>query len=120
MSDPRSRNDDPDAPVTDQERVAADELRSALEDPRLENDDADLARALSSAWAPHDLSEPQHRALVEQALRRHRRSARSGRVVRMSFAAGAAFALAAGLVLVIGSSSRTLEPSRVPAGLAVS
>ncbi len=120
MSDPRSRHDDPDAPVTGQERAAADDLRSALVDPRRPNDDAELARALSSAWSPRDLPAEQHRALVERALVRHHQARRSGRVIRVSFGVGTIVALAAGVLLVVRS-ARLDEPHvRVEASLVVS
>jgi len=119
MPDPRDRHDDPDAPATEQERAAADELRSALEDPRRSNEDADLARALSSAWSPRDLTAEQHRALVEQAISRRAAVRRSGRVIRISFGVGAFVALAAGVLLVLRS-PRLDEPRSSAAGLAVS
>jgi hypothetical protein len=120
MSDPRNRHDDPDAPASEQERAAADELREALGDPRRPSDDADLARALSSAWSPRDLPAGEHRALVERALERHRQVRRSGRVIRVSFGVGAIVALAAGVLLVLRT-SRLDEPRvRVEAGLVAS
>jgi hypothetical protein len=122
MSDPRNRNDDPDAPATEQDRAAADDLRQALEDPRRASDDAELARALSSAWSPRDLAAGEHRALVERALDRHLQVRRSGRVIRVSFGVGAIVALAAGVLLVLRSAR--LDESgvrvRLEAGLVVS
>jgi hypothetical protein len=118
MSDPRNRHDDPDAPATEQERAAADDLRAALEDPRRSNEDADLARALSSAWSPRDLASEEHRALVERALDRRKTVRRSGRVIRISFGVSAVVALAAGVLLVLRNPR--LDETHVAVGLAVS
>ena len=119
MSDPRDRIDDPDAPPTEEERREADALRRALEDPRLEHDDAALARALSSAWSPRDLPAGEHRALVERALADRDRLRRRRRVVRVSFGATAVLALAAAVLLYVGG-KRPSETGRATAALAVS
>ena len=119
MSDPRFPHDDPDAPASDEEREAAEDLRASLEDPRRASDDAELARALSSAWSPRDLGAEDHAALVERALAKRRAVPRTGRVVRLSFAVSAAVALAAAVLLVLRSDRRpTGEPAAL--GLALS
>ena len=119
MSDVRDRFDDPDAPPTDEERAGAERLRTALEEPGLRNEDADLARALSAAWSPRDLSGDAHRALVERALvQRDRRRRRT--VIRVSFAASAVLALAAAVLLVLRSDRQPPETRVVAAAVAVS
>ena len=121
MSDPRDRHDDPDAPPSEEEIAEARALREALEDPARANADAELARAAASAWSPRDLTVEQHRALVENALEhhdglRHRR----GRVVRVTFGAGAIVALAASVLLVVRSGRQPPETVHVLAAVAVS
>jgi hypothetical protein len=127
MSDRYDRSHDsralplePDAPPTEREIAEADELRRALEDPRRANEDAELARALAASWSPRDLSPQQHGVLVEQALvRLDGAGRRRARVVRLSFAASAVVALAAGVLLVFGA-GRGPERARPNPALAVS
>jgi hypothetical protein len=125
MSDPRDRSDDPfhadpDAPATDQELAESAKLRDALDDPGRRNDDADLARAMSSAWSPRDLSAMAHRSLVEQALVRHDARRRRSRVIRVSFGASAALALAAAVLLYIRSDRQPPETVHMMAAMAIS
>jgi hypothetical protein len=122
MSDPRKLNDDPDAPPSEEELAAARALREALDDPaKAANDDAELARAMASAWSPRDLSPAQHGELVERALARHDRlRSRRGRVVRVTFGAGAIVALAASVLLVVRGGRLGHETTRTVAGMAVS
>jgi len=61
---------DPDAPASDEERRAADELRDALADATRPDDDAALARALVLAYRPRPLGGAENAALVERALAR--------------------------------------------------
>jgi hypothetical protein len=104
MSDPPDRDDElPEAPATEEERAGAAQLREALDDPRRASDDAELARALSSAWSPRDLSPEVHRALIQEALLFHGRHRRRSRVVRLSFAASATVAIAAAVLLLVRS-----------------
>ena len=111
----------PDAPATDEERAQAEELREALDDPSRSHDDADLARAMSSAWAPRDLTSESHRALVEQALARHDVRRRRTVVLRISFGASAALALAAAVLLYVRSDRQRGETvQQVVAAVAVS
>jgi hypothetical protein len=123
MPDPRDRSDDAaelEAPPSDQELASAAELRHALDDPRLPNDDADLARALASAWSPRDLAPHEHRALVEQALlRQSGASRRRGKLLRVSFVASTVVALAAAVLLVLRGRPSPDLPRIVP-GFAVS
>ena len=114
MSDPRDRPEDPlqpdpDAPATDEELAEAAKLRDALEDPSRSNHDAELARAMSSAWSPRDLSVEAHRSLVAQALTRHETRRRRGRVIRVSFGASAVLALAAAVLLYVRSDRQPPE-----------
>jgi hypothetical protein len=101
MPDPRDRFDDPDAPASAEEQEQAEELRAALDDPSRGNAPAELARALSAAWDPRDLSAQDHRALVDEALARGKPAQRRARVIRLSFGAGAMLALAASVLLVL-------------------
>jgi len=114
MADPRDRFDDPDAPPSEQERAHAEELRAALEDPGRASTDAELARALSSAWDPRDLSHEQHATLVQRALTLRVQARRGARVVRIGFGAGALVALAASVLLVLWTPDR----NRASSGLA--
>ncbi|HEY1694589.1 MAG TPA: hypothetical protein VGG39_20605 [Polyangiaceae bacterium] len=118
MSDPRDRIDDPDAPPSEEERAAAESLRAALEDPARPNEDAALARALSSAWSPRDLAAETHHALVAKAL--DARSRRRGVVVRVSFGASAALALAAAVLLLVRSDRQPPDTVHAIAAIAVS
>jgi hypothetical protein len=131
MADPPDRIDDPDAPASEAERAAAERLRDALEAPPLDgrpaetNDDAELARALVSAWSPRDLPDDVHKALVSRALATAtataaRRNARRSRVIRLSFAATGALAAAAALVLVLRGDRSTPDVAAVAATAAVS
>jgi hypothetical protein len=108
---------EPDAPASEEERADAEKLRQALDEPRLVSDDAQLARALSAAWSPRDLSEGVHQALVEEALAAHaaRRRRQRGRVVRMSFGASSVLALAAAVFLLVRGDRRGPETVRVAA-----
>jgi hypothetical protein len=116
MSDPRDRFDEPDAPPTEEERAEAERLRAALDDPSRPNADAELARALSSAWSPKDLSAAAHEQLVAGALARHDRRARRT-VIRVSFGASAVLALAAAVLLFVRGDRQ--PPETVTAAVAV-
>jgi len=120
MSDPRDRPRDPpdpavDAPATEEELAESAKLRDALEDPSRVNEDAELARALSSAWSPRDLSEEAHRALVEKALGHHDVRRRRGRVIRVSFGASAVLAIAAAVLLYVRGDRRPPETGHATA-----
>jgi len=100
--------DDPDAPPSEEEIAQSDALRRALEDPSLPNEAAELARAASLAHAPRPIDPAEHRRIVERALAGAQARAapsrrRGGVLIRVSFGAGAALALAAGIALVVGS-----------------
>jgi len=101
MPDPRDRFDDPEAPPSEEEMAQAQELRKDLDDPRRESQLAELARTVSAAWEPRDLSKEEHRLLVEQAVSRPVARARGARVIRVSFGAAAMLALAACVLLVL-------------------
>jgi len=124
MSDPRDRPEDPlqpdpDVPVTDEELAESAKLRDALEDASRPHRDAELARAMSSAWSPRDLSAETHRALVEKALVHHDARRRRHRVIRVSFGASAVLALAAAVLLYVRSDRQPPETVHV-AAMAVS
>jgi hypothetical protein len=92
---------DPEAPPSEEEVAAANKLRDALASGAGGDESAELARALSAAWSPRDLSPADHRVLVDRALAVRTRTRRRVRASRASFAAGAIVALAAGIVLVL-------------------
>jgi hypothetical protein len=118
---------DPDAPPSDEEVREAESLRLALEDPSLPSEAAELARAVSLAHSPRPIDPAQHQAVVDRALgageRRQaapirRRGSVGARVVRISFGAGAALALAAGVAFVVGSLGERDEPAAAPVAAA--
>jgi hypothetical protein len=117
MPDSPDRFDDLEAPPSEQEQAAAEELRVALETPSrvTAGADAELARALLVSWNPGDLTVEQHRTLVQEALAQRR-----GRVMRLSFRTSALLALAAAAALVVWSDRRTPESSGAPPAVAVS
>ncbi len=120
MPDPRDRFDDPDAPPSEEEMAQAEKLRRDLDDPRRESRLADLARTVSAAWEPRDLSKEEHRLLVQQAVSRPAARARGARVVRVSFGAAATLALAASVLLVLRGDRPGHHADTVPLSLAVS
>ncbi len=91
--------DDPDAPPSEEEKIASARLRDALGDPKIPNADAELARALSLADEPRPLAEEEHRAIVERSLATAKPR---GQVIRVAFGVATAVALAAAAVLVLG------------------
>jgi len=106
-----------DAEPSEQEARAAAELRDALSDPSLPNDDAELLRALALAETPRPLGADEHRAILEGALSRAhaatpravRRPTRTGRVIQVAFGAvTATLAIAASVVFLV-------EPKGEPA-----
>jgi hypothetical protein len=120
MPDPRDRFDDPDAPPSEEETAQAEELRKDLDDPRRESQLAELARTVSAAWEPRDLSQEEHRLLVQQAVSRPVPRSRGARVIRVSFGAAAMLALAASILLVLRGGQPGPHGSPVPLSLAVS
>ncbi len=95
--------DDPDAPASEEEKIASARLRDALGDPALKDDAADFARALALADAPRPLPEDEQKVLVERAVAKVRPR---GQLVRAVFGVGTALALAAAAVLVVGQMQR--------------
>jgi hypothetical protein len=94
---------DPDAPPSEEEARAADELRLALADSSKQNAAADLARALHLAHEPKEIDKDAHRALVDRALAAPApKKASGGRVIRVAFGVAAAISLAAGVAFVVG------------------
>jgi hypothetical protein len=101
--------DDPDAPPSEEEKIASARLKDALEDPNLVNADAELARALALADAPRELTDAEHRAIIERAVATTKPR---GRVIRVVFGVTTALALAAAAVLVVGTLNRSAEVTR--------
>src|SRR5687767_9920765 len=56
---------DPDAPPSAEEVAASKRLRDALDDPSIEDPDADLARSLRAAFAPEAISAKEHASFVD-------------------------------------------------------
>jgi hypothetical protein len=117
---PPAPPDDPDAPPSEEEIAQSDALRRALDDPSIPNEAADLARAASLAHAPRPIDRAEHRRIVDSALGR-RPASRGGLLIRVSFGAGAALALAAGVAIVMGpvggeapTSSATASARMIP------
>lgn len=114
--------DDPDAPASEDELREAEALRAALEDPSVPDEGAELLRALAHAHAPRALSEhvdeTEHRAMIARAIARG--PERRGRLVRLSFRAGAALALAAGLLFAVTRLPGVLSDADTAAPLASS
>jgi hypothetical protein len=115
---------DPDAPPSEEEARAADDLRLALADPDKQNADAELARALHLAHEPRAIDADEHRALVDRSLgaRTHRtqrtpeeEKASGGRLIRVAFGVAAAVSLAAGIAFVIGRGGLDPAPERTAA-----
>jgi len=101
--------DDPDAPASEEEKIASARLRDALEDPKLASADAELARALALAGEPRAIDEVEHREIVDRAVSKAKPR---GRVIRVVFGVSTALALAAAAVLFVGTVNRAAEPSR--------
>ena len=99
--------DDPDAPPTEEEKIASERLRDALADPKIENADAELARALAQAHGPRELGKDEHDAIVRAALAKAKPR---GRVIRITFGLATTFAVAAAAVLFIGRSEMKSAP----------
>ncbi len=93
---------DPDAPASEEEIAAAEELRLALEDPSRASAEADLARALSLAHAPREIPKSVHDALVAKSLGKMaaKRDERSN-VVRVTFGAATILAIAAAILFAV-------------------
>src|SRR5687767_3194318 len=96
METKKPPTDDPDAPPSEEELAASARLRDALEDPSKDNDDAELARALSLAYEPRPLDPAEHRVIVARAL-----GERRDVVVRVLFGATALVAAAAAVLLAV-------------------
>jgi hypothetical protein len=99
MSEKRQFDDDPDAPPSEEERVASERLRDALADPSIANADAGLARALALANAPREIDPAEHQKIVAKAVLKAKPR---GRVVTVVLGVGTALALAAAFILVFG------------------
>jgi hypothetical protein len=97
-----------DAMLDPAEVAAASALRDAVEAKRGDgSDEASLARALSAAWAPSDIGDAEHRAIVAKALERVPARSnvielRRARVVRVAVAVvTGGLAIAASVLFVI-------------------
>jgi hypothetical protein len=109
---------DPDAPASAEEIAAAEALRDALADPRIDHEGAALARAAALAHAPRAIDPAEHRILVEKAILAApaKKERAGGRVIRVAFgAAAAALSLAAAIALVVGTMNRADEVAMAPA-----
>jgi hypothetical protein len=103
-----------DAEPTEQEAREAAELREALANPGLVNEDAALLRALALADAPRPLGEDAHRAILDHALQAHARKRRPGRVIHIAFGAvTATLAIAASVVFLVQEPTLPVAPAQV-------
>ena len=121
---PDDPSPDPDAPVTDEEREAAEQLRKELDGRTAPSSaEAQLVESLRAAWEPRDLEAREHQALLSEALvrkprgngyrttidQRPRADRRTSALVRMRFGGVAAVALAASVLFALrGDDSATL------------
>ncbi|MEO8875737.1 MAG: hypothetical protein ABI461_09140 [Polyangiaceae bacterium] len=97
---------DPDAPPSEEELAAAEQLRLALEDPSRASNEAELARALSLAHTPREIPADVNAALVAKSLEKmavkRASDPQRGRVIRVAFGAVAAtLAIAAAAILFV-------------------
>jgi hypothetical protein len=107
MSDPRDKRDERE--LSESEIESARALSDALEGKKEpatdeERDLADLARSLRSAHLPAALDDKEHEAIVSRALSAKgdgKARGGGGRVIRVSFGAAAALALAAAIFLLV-------------------
>lgn len=118
MTRPEDMLDDPDAPISEEEKAAAEELRLALEDPARANEDAELLRAASLAHEPRPIGEAEHRAIVARALRA-RPARRRAMLAWGAGAAAGALALAAAVALLVGPLGGAAGPA-APAAMQAS
>jgi hypothetical protein len=61
----RDRDNEDELPPTEEEVAASKRLRDALEDPSIDDADADLARSLRAAFSPAALDEGAHAQLLD-------------------------------------------------------
>ena len=115
-----SRDDslvDPDAPASEEELAAGEDLRLALEDPSRGSEEAELARALSLANAPREIPKSVHDALIEKSLDKMaaKRAGRSN-VVRVAFGAVTVFTIAAAAMLFLrfNAQSESADVAAIP------
>jgi hypothetical protein len=89
--------------ASEEETRAAAELRDALANPAIANEDAELLRAIALAESPRPLGDDEHRLILERALaRRSVPRGSGGRVIRVVFGGAAtALALAAAVALFL-------------------
>ena len=102
---------DPDAPLDPAEVAEAEALRDAL-GSSAPNDAADFARALALTHAPRPIADPEHRALVAQAIARGtaRRAAARRRRSGVAVALAGGLALAAAVALFVKDGAESDRP----------
>ena len=118
---PPARDVDPDAPASEEELRAAEELRDALVDASRPHEGASLARAVVLAHSPRPLESAENEAIVQRALGAAETRRGSLRLVprrprRSTFVMVATtLALAAGVLLFQWSAQRVapVDPSVV-------
>lgn len=91
VDDPNKWDESLGPPPTEEELAESERLRQALDDPRSQHRDAELARALRNVVDPRPLDELSHRRILDRALPK-----RPQRVeIAALFAVAAAFLFAA-------------------------
>jgi hypothetical protein len=95
---PSTTDADLDRAPSEEETRAAAELRDALANPAIANEDANLLRALALAESPRPLGDDEHRLILDGALATHGKRAQGGRVIRIVFGAAATSLAAAAAV----------------------
>lgn len=108
-----------DATPTPSERVAAERLRAAIEDPQRRAEDAPLVEvgvALRAAYRPRDIEPLRNEALIARALSSASSRRKSARVLPFVTAAIAGVtAIAAGIALYVAPASNDASVASAPA-----
>lgn len=95
-----------DAPASEEEVKAAEELRVALEQGR-STEDADLLRALALAHEPRTLDTAENERLVTIALDR---PAKKNNVIKVTFGVSVVVAVAATMLMYLSAQGPTAKP----------
>lgn len=102
-----------DAPPTEEELAAAEQLRASLEAGSASHADAELALSLRAAWSPGPLAEDAHHAIVDRAVAPKAvvvpLDARRAVTRRIYAGAASVVALAAGILLWLNTGDHTGE-----------
>jgi hypothetical protein len=105
---PLPPEDDPDLPISEEEKVLSQKLRDALDNPTLANEDAEFARSLALANEPRPIAKEDHDRIVARAIADAKPR---GQVIRVLFGVAALVSAAAAAVLVLGRHDMAAPPS---------